>query len=157
MPLYENAIALMRANLEAFARGERPPRVEIGELTQKQLQALNDHRLAGNPALKPVLATVVFIGRHVYLRRIRDDGYTIDDAIDQISAAMSATAVFDGGTPMQRIKSATNRADRYGNAKIRDCMILECTAHRPNPELFSVIPKGDLIKPVKAERSPLQE
>jgi hypothetical protein len=153
MPLYPNALAQMRANLQALAKGERAERIEIGELKPKQLKALNDHRIAGNPNLKPVVATVVFIGRHVHLRRILDDGYTIDDALDQIVAAMAETSVFDGGTPMQRIKSATNRTDRYGNTKIRDCMVLECTSHRPNPELFSVIPKGDNNKPPEAERA----
>ena len=153
MPLHPDALAKMRANLEAIARGEHPPRIEIGELTPKQLQSLNDHRIAANPNLKPVIATVVFIGRHVHIRRIQDDGYTIDDALDQIAAAMAETAVFDGGTPMQRIKSATNRTDRYGNNKIRDCIVLECTSHRPNPELFSVIPKGDNNKPPKAGRA----
>jgi hypothetical protein len=153
MPLYPDALAKMRANLETLARGERAERIEIGELTPKQLKALNEHRIAANSQLQPVVATVVFIGRHVHLRRIRDDGYTIDDALDQIVAAMSASSVFEGGTPMQRIKSATNRTDRYGNTKIRDCMVLECTSHRPNPELFSVIPKGDNNKPPKAERA----
>ena len=38
------------------------------------------------------------------------------------------------------------RQDRYGNCTIRDLAVFECTARHPRPELYSVIPKGDLQK-----------
>jgi hypothetical protein len=30
---------------------------------------------------------------------------------------------------------------------VKDLAVLECTAHHPRPELFSVMPKGDKNKP----------
>jgi hypothetical protein len=38
---------------------------------------------------------------------------------------------------------------RLGNL-VHDEAILECSKYRPNPDIFSVIPKGDKIKPPKA-------
>lgn len=112
-----------------------------------QLEAINAHRLPHNPNLQPVIDEVVFIGKHTYNSRILGDGYTVDDVVEQIGFAMDASAVFDGGLPMQTIKNPRGRADRYGNTSIRDTAVFECTARRPNPELYSVIPKGDRIKP----------
>jgi hypothetical protein len=47
------------------------------------------------------------------------------------------------------------RADRYGNT-VKDRAILECSARHPKPELFSVIPKGDRIKPQKQKGHPFE-
>jgi hypothetical protein len=47
---------------------------------------------------------------------------------------------------MTALESSVERRDKYGNC-VKDRIILECTARYPRPELFSVIPKGDTIKP----------
>jgi hypothetical protein len=146
MPLYENARELMRANLEALARGEKVPRVAIGTLTDVQLAAVNAERAAEDLPL--VVAEIVFVGRHVRKGRILKDGYTIDDALDQIESALSPTAVVIATEYMTGIQSTVLRTDRLGN-QVRDLAMLECTTHRPYPELLSAMPKGDRIKPQK--------
>ena len=144
MPLSEGAPALIRANLEQVQSGKRARLVVIGALTDSQLTAINDDRRAhGYP---PIIAEVVFIGRHVHQSRIERDGYSVDDVIDQIGSAMEAAAVVLQTPAMTAMENPASRADRYGNA-VRDRAIFECSARHPRPELFSVVPKGDRIKP----------
>ncbi|MGA3326915.1 MAG: hypothetical protein ABSF45_20830 [Terriglobia bacterium] len=146
MPLRTEAAALIRANLEQIEAGQKARLVEIGALTPEQLADINKHR--GALGLIPVSAEVVFIGKHIYQSRIAKDGYTIDDVIDQISNAMHSDSLVLDTIMMTAIENPNLRADRYGN-KVRDRAVFECTARHPRPELFSVIPKGDLIKPPK--------
>jgi hypothetical protein len=115
-------------------------------LTQQQLADINKHRAA--QGLNPIRAEVVFIGRHIYQSRIEKDGYTIDDVIEQISHAMQSNSWVLDTIKMTAMENPNLRADRYGN-KVKDRAVFECTARHPRPELFSVIPKGDLIKPLK--------
>jgi hypothetical protein len=44
------------------------------------------------------------------------------------------------------LQNPVARADRLGNL-VHDEAILECSKYRPNPDIFSVMPKGDKIKP----------
>ena len=150
MPLYPNAARLIRANLEALQRGERVRAVAIGTLTSAQLSAINQMRAAyGTPgALPPIIDEVLFVGHHVYKSRCIRDGYTINDVLDQVAGAMDATAVSTNTNYMTAIENPTARTDRYGN-EVRDRAIFECTTRHPRPELFSVVPKGDTIKPKK--------
>ena len=113
-------------------------------LTDTQLDAINDERRAhGYP---PMVAEVVFIGPHVYESRILRDGYTIDDVNDQIASSMKATAVVIQTPTMTAMENPFLRADCYGNA-VRDRVVFECSGRHPRPELYSVMPKGDRIKP----------
>ena len=151
MPLYNGARALIRANLEQFQ-----PRVKarvrgaaIGALTDVQLDAINHNRQA--KGLPLISGEVLFIGWHVYKSRILRDGYRIVDVVDRIESAMSSGSVVLGPKHMTAIENPTARADAYGNM-VRDRAILECTTHHPRPELFSVVPKGDTIKPQQKER-----
>jgi urease gamma subunit len=144
MPLSAQGAALIRANLEQIEARQRVRLVEIGVLTTKQLSDINRHRAARG--LTMVSAEVVFIGKHIYQSRIAKDGYTIEDVIDQIANAMHADSVVLDISRMTAIEKREPREDRYGN-KVRDRAVFECTTHHPRPELFSVIPKGDLNKP----------
>jgi hypothetical protein len=152
MPLYPNAAYLVRANLEALQRGERVRPIAIGTLTIEQLAVLNEYRteVLGLP---PNEAEVVFIGSHIYKRRIVDDGYTLEDAVDQVMSAMDAQSVVVTGRNLTTIQNLNPRADRYGN-QIRDKATLECSGKHPKPELYGVSPKGDLNKPTKAGKPP---
>jgi hypothetical protein len=144
MPLSEEAPALIRGNLEQLQIGKRVCLVVIGTLTGAQLRAINDERQArGYPS---IASEVVFIGRHVYESRIERDGYNIEDVIDQIASGMDAAAVVFPAAGMTAMENPASRADRYGNT-VRDRVIFECSARHPRPELFSVVPKGDTIKP----------
>ena len=150
MPLSDNARALIRGNLEQLQTGNRVRLVVIGALTEAQLEAINGiRRVHGHP---PIVAEVVFLGRHVQQSRIKRDGYSIDDVIDQIASAMEAASVVYQTTTMTAMENPTSRADRYGNL-VRDRVIFECSARHPRPELFSVVPKGDHVKP----KEPLTE
>lgn len=148
MPLFENADALIRANLERFqpAVKVRVQAVTIGTLTDTQLAAINANRAA--EGLPPVMAEVLFVGWHIYKSRIIRDGYRIADVIDQIASAMSHEAIVLNLEYLTAMENPIARADAYGNM-VRDRGIFECTARHPRPELFSVVPKGDTIKPTK--------
>jgi hypothetical protein len=144
MPLFANAAALIRTNLEQIRDGHRASLVEIGRLTQAQRREINIHRSA--QSLAPINAEVVFIGKHIYLSRVVKDGYTIDDGIDQIANAMQSDAIVLNEEKLTIMENPRMRADPYGN-QVKDRVVFECTTRHPRPELFSVIPKGDLIKP----------
>jgi hypothetical protein len=153
MPLYPQAIALIRANLEAIRNGQRAKPVAIGRLTDAQLKAINQHRMAHNATLPPIIAEVILIGSHIYQSRITRDGYTIDDVIDQIASAMDSASGLIGNLPMQTIENPAPRKDRYGN-QIHDRAVFECMSRHPRPELFSVVPKGDKFRPPKQKGRP---
>jgi hypothetical protein len=146
MPLYSNARDLIRRNLEQIGEGRKVRLIPIAVLTAMQLDALNmDHLARG---LDLMFAEVIFLGRHVYKSRVAGDGYTIDDVLDQISSAFDPAAELISSQYMTALQNPNPRADRYGN-RVRDRAILECAARHPRPELFSIIPKGDQIKPLK--------
>ena len=146
MPLYPNAKELIRKNLEAIQAGERVPRVTVGRLTRAQIEAVNAQQAAEGLPLS--IDEVVFVGRHIYKRRILEEEYRIDDVIDQIESAMSERSEVIANEYMTAIKNPVARADRLGNL-VHDEAILECSKYRPNPDIFSVMPKGDKIKPKK--------
>jgi hypothetical protein len=146
MPLHENAFVLMRANFAQIAQGRKPQGVVIGTLTAGQLEAVNQSRASHRPPLPPVTGEVLFYGRHLYRSRVVRDGYTIEDVLDQIASAMNAASVLSPNPRMTVFQNPQSRIDRYGNT-VRDLAVLECTAHNPRPELFSVMPKGDKNKP----------
>ncbi len=150
MPLLANAAQLIRANLEQFKPDVKihVKAVAIGTLTDAQLATINARR--NEEGLKPIVPEVLFVGWHVYRSRVLRDGYSIADVIDQIESAMTGEAVVEYQT---WIENPVLRADRYGNL-VKDRAILECSVRHPRPELFSVIPKGDRIKPQKEKGQP---
>jgi hypothetical protein len=150
MPLAPNARDKLRVNLQQIAIGHKPKLVKIGALTEVQLTTLNAHRLS--LGLQPNNAEVVFVGRHTYKSRISEDGYSIDDVIDQIASAMDSSSVVITSEVMTAMENQTPRKDRYGNL-VLDRVIFECSGKHPYPELLSVIPKGDEIKPQKEKEA----
>jgi hypothetical protein len=144
VPLSNQARALIRANLEDVQRGKRARLVVIGMLTEEQLRDINVQRKGRNHP--PMEAEIVFVGNHVHKSRIIGDGYAIDDVIDQIDSALDAASVVLKTHKMTAMENPNPRADRYGNS-VRDRAVFECSARHPRPELFSVVPKGDCIKP----------
>jgi hypothetical protein len=149
MPLNADAAELIRANLEEVQKGNKPRPAVIGNLTEKQLTAINVERARRNRG--PIVGEVVFVGRHIYESRIVRDGYRIDDVITQIVGAMDATAVVRPSPKMTVLENPIARDDGYGN-KVNDQAVLECTGKYPRAELYSVIPKGDQVKPEHARR-----
>jgi hypothetical protein len=146
MPLYEGAEDLIRKNLELLQAGQRAPRIIIGKLTKVQIETINAQQASEDLPLS--IDEVVFVGRHIYKRRIVENNYTIDDVIEQIRSSLEETSEVIATAYMTAIKNPTARTDRFGN-RVNDEAIFECTKYRPNPELFSVMPKGDKIKPQK--------
>jgi len=144
MPLVADAPALIRSNLEDIQNGKRARLVVIGTLSDIQLSGINQHRR--DSIRPPVLAEVVFFGSHIYRSRVWNDGYTIDDVIDQILSGMDAASLVRVTKHMTSMENPNPRPDRYGNF-VRDRVVFECSARYPRPELFSVIPKGDRMKP----------
>ena len=148
MPLYEDAEAAIIRQLELLAAGEKPRVIAIGCFTPVQFEAINIGRT--DLGLHVLIENeILFLGRHVYKSRT-DDGYRIEDIVVQVRSALSVEAVADIQKHMSSIQCATGRDDGYGNL-VRDRAIFEMTARRPKAELFSVIPKGDAIKPNKKD------
>jgi hypothetical protein len=146
MPLFANARAVLRANLERIMNGQSVHAVPIGTLSDEQLAAINAIR-AGQE-LAPIVGEVLFVGGHIYKRRVVADRYTIDDVLDQISSAMQPSSIVIESPYMTAMENPDRRADRYGN-RVTDRAVFECSTRHPRPELFSVTPKGDKIKPGK--------
>jgi hypothetical protein len=146
MPLYPNARIEIRRNLRRIEKGKSARLIAIGRLTEEQLRAINEKREAHG--LAPIVAEVVFRGRHPYQSRVLKDGYTIEDVADQICSGMDAASVVLESSGMTEMQNPNPRADAYGN-HVRDRLVFECTSKHPRPEVFNVIPKGDIIKPAK--------
>lgn len=148
MPLYPNALSLIREQLEKIARGEKPAAIAIGVLTQQQVESINLARRErrnhlGHPApFPPIEPEIVMIGRHLYTSRIVKDGYSIDEVLFQINNALDASAQHINTKRATLIQDRKGRTNRYGEF-VRDEVVLECTAKYPRPELLSVIPKGE--------------
>ena len=142
MPLYLNALDLIRGNLQEIARGKKVAPIAIGSLTERQLGAINQARTARRSPLRVIIAEVLFFGQHIHNSRILKDGYLVNDVLDQITSAMDANASFVPTSRLAAIQNHRLRLDRYGHA-VQDMAISECTARHPRPELLSVIPKGD--------------
>ncbi|KVL90766.1 hypothetical protein [Burkholderia stagnalis] len=142
-PVKDGALKGARGLLEALARGERPRPIDIGNLTPDQLSALNAARAQNG--LPDVGGDLWYRGAHHYQSRSAD-GYSIDDMLKQIESGLSPQSqvqVDRFGRPSLVNPSA--RADGYGN-NVNDTVTFE-TSGKKNPELFSVIPKGDYKKP----------
>ena len=103
--------------------------------------------------MPPILEEVIFFGSHVYQSRVLQDGYKLEDVVDQVMSAMDAQSVVVTSPRMTTIQNLVPRADRYGN-QIRDKAVLECTRRHPRPELFTVVPKGDYNKAQKQKSRP---
>jgi len=149
MPLYEDAEDRIRYNLLKIQSGEKAPITNIGFLTENQFNQLNLLRSNINLHLLEQ-NEIIFIGKHLFNSRIKD-GYTIDDIIAQIVSALSSNSVVDISTSWSRIDNPVARADGYGNS-VNDRGVFEMTAKKPRAELFSVIPKGDDIKPINIKK-----
>jgi len=144
MPLYENALELIRQNLEQLQNGERPKFQAIGKLTDEQLNTINQKQFEkGLPTVE--CNEILYMGRHHYNSRVVQDGYTILDLLKQIESVLAESSVIENN---KVLKSTIKRNDGYGNM-VSDWAVFEMTAKRPRMELFSVIPKGDDKKPPK--------
>lgn len=144
MPLYNNALEIIRTNLEQLKNGERPRFQAIGKLTDEQLETINQKQIEkGFPIVQ--CNEILYMGRHHYESRVIRDGYQIDDLIKQIESSLAESSVIENN---KVLKSTVLRDDGYGNM-VEDWAVFEMTAKRPKMELFSVIPKGDNNKPPK--------
>jgi hypothetical protein len=119
MGLYQDAEDLIRANLElaatwfALERTARPrqPIVRIGALSEAQLTTINRQRQ--EEELPPVVAAVLFDGRHMYQSRCIEDGYTIDEVIEMVFATFNDEAHVAPGWSTVLI-SPTTRVNNAG-------------------------------------------
>lgn len=150
MPLFTSARDRIRVNLQSLNVGRRPRPVVIGNLSEVQLAAINHQRMAEE--LPAIIDEIVFVGKHVHNSRMVRDGYTIDDVVAQIMSACSSDAVVIEYQKMTAMENPIPRDDGYGNA-VLDRVVFECMGRHPRPELHSVIPKGDDIKPINAKEA----
>jgi hypothetical protein len=152
LPLYPDAEAKIKANLRTAERGAKPTLVAIGTFTDRQWTDINAVR-RGLGLHEIESKEIVFLGRHFYASRAKD-GYTVDDMCTQINAALSDDSVAFANPKMTALESPQGRTDGYGNT-VRDRAVFECTQRKPRAELFSVIPKGDIEKPITKKGPPL--
>lgn len=119
----------------------------IGELTEKQFEDINAHRKEEElHALES--REIVYIGRHHFESR-SSDGYTASDLFVQIKNGLNEEAHFKVNPRRPHgtvLNNPNQRDDGYGNS-VYDNAVLELTSRKPRAELYSVIPKGDKIKP----------
>lgn len=116
----------------------------IGFFTEKQFKDINRER--NNRELHLLESNeILFMGRHLYNSRSRD-GYSIEDMILQIVSSLSENAAVIVTNKMSAMRNPTQRQDGYTNL-VNDQAIFEMTARKPKAELFSVVPKGDNVKP----------
>jgi hypothetical protein len=87
MSLYPTALTAIRTNLELAANKQKPPIIRIGVLSAAQLVTVNAQR--EEEEMPPVVAEVLFDGRHLYNSRCVEDGYSIDEVLEMISIAFS--------------------------------------------------------------------
>jgi hypothetical protein len=154
MPLYADGLKKIRRNLTRVQVGERLKVVRIGYFTAEQLTGINKARTAqGLPSL---CSEIVFHGRHMYHSRCVENGYTIDQVLEQIQSAFSNASIVDSSSPSTVIRNPNARVDHEGKL-VRDEAVFECTGRYPNADLFSVVPRGDgRLRPKKA-KGPLEE
>ena len=151
VPLYDDACERIKRQLEQIANGHRVPVIEIGYLTFQQHQHVRElHRDAGLADVEQ--PEIVYVGRHHFASRTKQ-GYTIEDMVLQIEACTDANAEVLMSRGMTLLRSVILRPDGYGN-RVRDRGVFELTHHKPRIELFSVIPRGDLISPLQKQQSP---
>jgi hypothetical protein len=139
MPFDNDALSRIRLQLETIAKGTKPRLIGIGSLNRGQLQEINQHRAMNG--FSPIVADILFDGRHLYKSRCVEDGYTIDEVIEQLVSAFSETSTVVLGRSTV-LANSVPRIDRQGRM-IRDEIVFECTARHPHPELYSVVPRGD--------------
>jgi hypothetical protein len=146
LPLYDGMEVTLREQLECLAKGDKVPMKVIARFSDVQFAAIN----AGRAALDlHVLEQneIVFIGRHLHTIRSKD-GYQIEDIVKQIVSALSEDALAEIQTHVSCMQNPSARDDGYGN-QVFDRAVFEMTAKKPRAELYSVIPKGDKVKPNK--------
>ncbi|WP_407260605.1 hypothetical protein [Klebsiella pneumoniae] len=121
------------------------PVIVVGELTDEQFETIRE--LQGREGFSLLESKeILYLGKHNYNSRAKEN-YSIDDMILQIESALSADSIVS----MKRGTTLENphpRIDGYGNS-VNDRAVLEMTSRKP-AELFSVMPKGDNIKPQAA-------
>lgn len=140
MPLYPDAVRLIRGNIAVLKRGGKPRPVVIGYLTDKQLEEINTFRRSRN--WEPIEKDVVFVGTHVYDSRVVRDGYSEDDLIAQIESAFSTACRYIRTQKMTVLQNPGSRQSGYG-CLVKDELTLECSSKFPKSELYSVVPRGD--------------
>ena len=141
-PVKPGALKEARGLLGRIAAGERPRPIDIGTLTPEQFQAVNDARAkSGMPQF--TTPDVYYRGTHHYDSRVTSQvpPYSIDDLLQQIASGMSADSrvVTAGRSPA--LQNPTPRINETG-VPVRDQAVLNY-GRDGNPELFSVVPKGD--------------
>ena len=141
MPLFADGLKKIRANLRRIHAGDiKPPLVKIGRFTTDQLAMLNQLRHEKN--FSALNGDSVFRGKHLYNSRCTEDGYSIEEVLEQITSAIGGTATVHYTAKFTALRSAQRRTDRSGVAVV-DEAVFECTSRYPSAELLSVIPRGD--------------
>jgi hypothetical protein len=149
MPFSTDALEQIRVQLDTISKGIKPRLITVGRLSADQLLTINTHRETNG--FPPIVAEILFDGRHLYKSRCVDDAYTIDDVIDQLTSAFSdASKVVLGRSTV--LANPNPRTDRYGKT-VRDEIVFECTARHPHPELYSVVPRGDGKNHLKTKKA----
>ncbi|MDR8526219.1 hypothetical protein [Shewanella fidelis] len=132
--------------IQAKIDGQRVPIIEIGSLTEKQHEDINKFRIENGipPLIDP---SILYMGRHHVESRNGRDGYNAEDILTQIIYALDESSIIPKSSRQTLIRSIKPRDDGYGN-KVTDTGVLELTSRKPKAELYSVIPKGDTVKPI---------
>ena len=114
LPLYENAVALIRANLETIQSDGRPLRCHLQAYASAAC-LFNQHRWEHNAELPAIEAEVLFIGQHVYNSRIKGDNYT-STTLCRIVSSMSEASAIIGNLPTGFFKIPFRESTGWGRS-----------------------------------------
>lgn len=149
MPLYTNGRTLVRQNLEALRMGQQVWMVPIGRFTATQHLAINRQlNMHAQPLMRD--GEIYFIGQHLNESR-GADRYSIEDMVDMIENALHPEAFPITTKGWLNLRGQPARRDRYGNL-VHDTAVIRIAGADATAELFSVIPKGDVRRPVHQQR-----
>lgn len=154
MPLNKDGLERIRYILTQIRDGKRFKVEVVGYFTPEQLAQINAARAAHKfSALSP---EIKFQGKHLYKSRCVDNGYTIDQILDQIQSAFSDASIVNFSPPSSVLRNPNKRLDHAG-ILVNDEVVFECTGGFPYAYLFSVIPRGDGRLKAKKAKGPLEE
>lgn len=145
MPLFADGLRKIRNSLLLVQAGESSPFVKIGAFTAEQLKMINEQR--AQEELAPIDGIIIFNGKHLYRSRCIENGYSIEEILEQIQSAFCPTAEVSHDFSTV-IRNPVERIDRDGKA-VKDEAVFECSERHPSPILLSVIPRGDGRRKIK--------
>jgi hypothetical protein len=109
LPLFADGLKKIHNNLLQVQVGEKPKRARVGTFTEGQLIEINAIR--ASLKFEPLLSLFLFSGRHLYMSRCVDNGYSIEEVLVQVESALSGLSIVKMSGPAAVLHNPQKRAD----------------------------------------------